>query len=53
MGHHREFLRWLSAPFFTPSTDFEIFADISIFETGFGRFGLVIFANKLTNLISI
>ena len=30
-------------PVFTPSRDFGILADVSIYETGFGRFGLVIF----------
>ena len=36
-------LRWLESPEFTLSTDFGILADVSIFETGLGRFRLVIF----------
>ena len=34
-------LRRLSGPEFTLSTDFRICADVSIFETGFGRFRTV------------
>ena len=36
-------LRWLEIPKFTPSTDFEILADVSIYETDLGRFRPVIF----------
>ena len=44
----RKKLRRLSGPEFTLSTDFGISADVSIFETGFGRFRTVFIYALLT-----
>ena len=38
-------LRRLSGPNLTPKAEIGILADISTYETGLGRLGLVIFAN--------